>query len=84
MKKFTAILLSSLMLVSAFSVGASASKPTTLSSAAAAADVKGAKNYTIENPYKDVKWGEWREYKASLHSHTNASDAEPSMVESIE
>lgn len=44
-------------------------------------------DYTIENPYKDVVWtGEnaWKLYKASLHSHTDASDAVPSIAESIE
>lgn len=44
-------------------------------------------DYTIENPYKDVVWsgdGAWHLYKASLHSHTDASDAVPSIAESIE
>ncbi|MCQ2463502.1 MAG: hypothetical protein MJ177_08905 [Clostridia bacterium] len=44
-------------------------------------------DYTIENPYKDVIWdgdGAWGLYKASLHSHTNASDAVPSIAESVE
>ena len=54
---------------------------------AQAADIKGNNNYTIENPYKDVVWsgtGAWNSYKASLHSHTNASDAVPSIAESVE
>lgn len=84
MKKFTAVLLSVIMLVSALSVSAFASKPTSSPAPIVSSNYKGTKNYTVENPYETVKWGEWREYKASLHSHTNASDAEPSMVESIE
>ena len=84
MKKLVAILCTAAMLISVFCVGANASEPTTVPAFDSLSDSQGAKNYTIENPYQDVKWGEWREYKASLHSHTNASDAEPSMVESIE
>ena len=84
MKKFIAVLLSLILLVSAFSVNAFASKSTTAPEPLVTSTFEGAKDFTIENPYESVQWGEWREYKASLHSHTNASDAEPSMVESIE
>lgn len=58
-----------------------------LPASANAADVKGNNDYTIENPYKGVVWsgkGAWESYKASLHSHTNASDGVPSIAESIE
>ncbi len=58
-----------------------------LPAGAVAADIKGKNDYTIENPYKDVVWSgkeAWGAYKASLHSHTNASDGVPSIAESIE
>lgn len=32
------------------------------------------KNYIIDNPYEDIDWDSWGEYKTQLHSHTNASD----------
>lgn len=84
MKKLISVLLAAVMLALTLSAGACASEPTVTPSFDSVADIEGTKNYTIENPYESVRWGEWREYKASLHSHTNASDAEPSMVESIE
>lgn len=83
-KKSIALILTLTVLLGCFSVGASASKTTVSAVSASSSDVAGEKNYTISNPYESVKWGEWREYKASLHSHTNASDAEPSIEDSIE
>ena len=41
-------------------------------------------DYTIVNPYKTVDWETWDQYKASLHSHTNVSDAVPTVAESVE
>ena len=32
------------------------------------------KNYIIDNPYEEIDWDSWGEYKTQLHSHTNASD----------
>ena len=32
------------------------------------------RDYTIENPYKDIDWEKWGEYKTQLHCHTTASD----------
>lgn len=40
----------------------------------AADDSTKTKEYVIENPYKNIKWGEWKAYKTQLHCHTNASD----------
>lgn len=41
------------------------------------------KNYTITSPYDDVDWGTWKQYKTSVHNHTDASDAEPSIEQSV-
>lgn len=83
-KKTIAIVLAVIMAFSIFTIGASASSPTENKVNFIPRDVQGNKNYTIENPYKDVKWGAWRAYKASLHSHTNASDAVPTIAQSVE
>ncbi len=40
-------------------------------------------DYTIINPYADVDWS-WNQYKADLHSHTNASDGDNTLKEMIE
>lgn len=32
------------------------------------------KNYIIDNPYEDIDWDAWEDYKTQLHCHTNASD----------
>ncbi|MBR6634505.1 MAG: hypothetical protein IKL41_02625, partial [Clostridia bacterium] len=83
-KRMLCVLLATSLIMSAFCIGASASKSTDNALQKNYTDVKGEYDYTIINPYKDVKWGEWKEYKASLHSHTNASDAVPTIAESVE
>ena len=47
------------------------------------ADVKGNYNYTISSPYDGVNWDECKQYKASLHSHTDASDGGQSIEQSV-
>ena len=32
------------------------------------------KNYIITNPYEEIDWDTWGDYKTQLHCHTNASD----------
>lgn len=32
------------------------------------------KNYIIDNPYEEINWDTWGEYKTQLHCHTTASD----------
>ncbi|MBQ3151195.1 MAG: hypothetical protein IJB86_08140 [Clostridia bacterium] len=44
----------------------------TMAFPACAADTE--KNYIIDNPYDDVDWDAWDDYKTQLHCHTNASD----------
>lgn len=41
------------------------------------------RDYTITNPYADVDWS-WDQYKADLHSHTNASDGDNTLKEMLE
>lgn len=41
------------------------------------------RDYTITNPYADVDWS-WNQYKADLHSHTNASDGDSTLKEMLE
>lgn len=43
----------------------------------------GERSYTITSPYDGVNWETDKQYKASLHSHTNASDGVPSIAESV-
>lgn len=40
--------------------------------------------YTISSPYDEVDWSTWKQYKTSVHNHTDASDAEPSIKQSIQ
>lgn len=51
--------------------------------ASRSSDVKGEYNYNITSPYDGVDWDNWKQYKASLHSHTDASDAVQSIEESV-
>ena len=41
-------------------------------------------DYIITNPYADVDWNAVRQYKTALHTHTNASDGDITLRESIE
>lgn len=40
--------------------------------------------YTILNPYDSVNWDAVTQYKTALHTHTNASDGDITLRESIE
>ena len=53
---------------------------------ALAAGAKGTKDvdYTITNPYADVQWDTVYQYKTALHTHTNASDGDITLRESLE
>ncbi len=44
----------------------------------------GEKNYIIDNPYADIDWETWGNYKTQLHSHTNASDGYLTVEEYVE
>ncbi len=50
---------------------------------AAAEDAGDEYDYTITSPYDGVDWDNWKQYKASLHSHTDASDGGQSIEESV-
>ncbi len=41
-------------------------------------------DYTIINPYEDVDWETWGQYKANLHTHSTVSDGRESMATMIE
>lgn len=56
---------------------------TSISFASESSDVKGQYNYIITSPYDSVDWDNWNQYKASLHSHTDASDGVQSIAESV-
>lgn len=40
-------------------------------------------NYNISSPYDGVDWDTWNQYKADLHSHTEASDADQSIAANV-
>lgn len=48
-----------------------------------AADSADEYDYKISSPYDTVDWDNWKQYKASLHSHTDASDGGQSIEESV-
>lgn len=83
-KRAFCALISLIIALSAFSMVANASESTNTKADSVAQNVTGNHDYTIENPYKDVVWGEWKEYKAALHCHSNASDAVPTIAENVE
>ncbi len=68
MKKLLAFVLGLLLIVAAVLPAASA----------------GNAAYTITNPYAGVNWKTVGQYKTALHTHTNASDGDHTLKESIE
>lgn len=62
-KKIISLLLAGTMVFAASPVFASEPTPT-----------EAKKNYIIDNPYEDINWDEWEDYKTQLHCHTTASD----------
>lgn len=38
----------------------------------------------ISNPYENVDWSSVKAYKTALHSHTNASDGDQTLTQSLE
>ncbi len=73
-KKAVALICAALMLTSAVCVGA----------ADADASLDTGIDYTINNPYKDVDWLNYKQYKADLHSHTTASDGSDTLKDMTE
>ena len=51
---------------------------------AAAEGARGQIDYTVANPYADVDWAQVNQYKTALHTHTNASDGDITLKESLE
>ena len=39
--------------------------------------------YTITNPYENINWRTVNQYKTALHTHTNASDGDDTLLSSI-
>ncbi len=67
-KKTVAVLLAALMLMSF----------------APLAFAEGNEGYTITNPYADINWSTVNQYKTALHTHTNASDGDDKLIDSIQ
>ncbi len=40
--------------------------------------------YTITNPYANIDWATVNQYKTALHTHTNASDGDDTLTQSLE
>lgn len=49
-----------------------------------AGDSTSVKQFSIDNPYKNVKFSEWKAYKTQLHCHTTASDGYLKVADAIE
>ncbi len=48
------------------------------------ASEEASSGYTITNPYQNINWETVNQYKAALHTHTNASDGDDTLVASVE
>lgn len=83
-RKIISLTLCTALLSSCLAVCAGASEQTESEASFVAENINGDKDFVIDNPYKDVVWGEWKEYKTALHCHSNASDAVPTVAENVE
>ncbi len=43
-----------------------------------------SEGYDITNPYKNINWETVNQYKTALHTHTNASDGDNTLTDSLE
>lgn len=68
-KKSLALVLSLMLFAGAFAVGVSA---------------QGDVDYTIINPYEDVDWATYQQYRAALHNHSNVSDGDNEFYQMVE
>ncbi len=50
----------------------------------AANDSATVTGYSITNPYENIDWETINQYKTALHTHTNASDGDNTLTESLE
>lgn len=50
----------------------------------AGGESESVSGYTITNPYQNIDWATINQYKTALHTHTNASDGDNTLAESIE
>ena len=57
--------------------------PAMLNQASEVNPVEVPTSFTIINPYEDVDWEEWGQYKAALHVHTQRSDGTASFGDTI-
>ena len=73
MRRFSAVLLAVIMVCSIAVPGFAAEKQEAASG-----------TYIITNPYANVNWDTFKAYKTALHTHTNASDGDPTLKESIQ
>ncbi len=69
LKKIISLLLVLSFIISSLSVSAFAAKE---------------KNYIIDNPYEDINWETWGNYKTQLHTHSTASDGYLTVKEVVE
>ena len=54
------------------------------STLAFAGDEDTGVDYTIIDPYEDVNWLTYKQYKADLHNHTTASDGTDTLKDMLE
>ncbi|MFD1504947.1 hypothetical protein FE374_10955 [Georgenia yuyongxinii] len=62
----------------------SAALAVVLGAAAATPALANETDYTIDNPYADVKWSDWAQYTSALHNHSYESDGGNTPAERFE
>jgi len=71
-KKFIAVFMAACLLMVSYST------------LAFAGDSDTGVDYTIIDPYEEVNWLTWKQYKADLHNHTTASDGTDTLKDMLE
>lgn len=82
-KSISAFLVAVLLLTVIPGAFAASSDPATPTDAPSVGTSAGD-GYKITNPYADIDWATVNQYKTALHTHTNASDGDNTLTESIE
>ena len=70
--------------IAAVGVGVGLHTSQTAATAAQMEDVVGTKRFIISNPYSEVDWDTWGQYKAATHVHSKMSDGHVEFSQVIE
>lgn len=86
MKKIVSAFVASAMLMTSipFAFASNATPSDVSTPTDAPIETPAGEGYDITNPYANINWETVNQYKSALHTHTNASDGDDTLINSLE